>query len=634
MIWIFEGNIFFLLIMLAIMMDNLLEKGFEKTKRETSFFRMVLVFVVLLVVGFFRNLAILYSESDLLIQTLSTLYSFSFPLMLSLWLYYETSFLVMSVRKRQISLGLAFLPLFVFFMLALLGIKSNTFLRFSALGSLLSSPGEIYLLALCIFYSMANVILVIVNRVKFIHSSYRTLLVFPVLHVVATQVFIMTDYPQFLSASIVAAILMEHFVLKGLKVTFDSLTGLPNRQLFVSDLTRLFSRRETGCIVMTDIINFKAFNQKFGQHNGNLLLKEISEYLLTISTDYMAYRVNGDQFVLLLKGYSLEQANVVAKTLLDRFAAIWMLGNTSVHVDIRVSLVVIPDHAENVEDAINAVDYTLTSAKASKTKIAIFSNEMLKENQRKVVVLECLKAAIENNTLALFYQPVYSGKTSLIVSAEALLRLHDDALGDIEPSEFIPIAEENGLIENLTYWVVNKVCDLLVRMGSDYESMQSIAINLSSIHFLNPDMESSMMKIIEEKGVDPHRIGFEITETMVIDSFDRVEKAMNTFSAQGISFSLDDYGKGYSNIEYLIKLPFDTVKLDRSIINHYDTHEVLLDSLVLMLHRIGKHIVAEGVETEEQNQVLHKMGIDLMQGYLFAKPMDDKALLELLSTVQ
>lgn len=103
MIWIFEGNIFFLLIMLAIMMDNLLEKGFEKTKRETSFFRMVLVFVVLLVVGFFRNLAILYSESDLLIQTLSTLYSFSFPLMLSLWLYYETSFLVMSVRKRQIS---------------------------------------------------------------------------------------------------------------------------------------------------------------------------------------------------------------------------------------------------------------------------------------------------------------------------------------------------------------------------------------------------------------------------------------------------------------------------------------------------------------------------------------------------
>ena len=634
MIWIFEGNIFFLLIMLAIMMDNVLERAGEKNAREKSFFRMILVFISLLVIGFFRNLAILYPVSSLLIRTLSTLYAFSFPLMLFLWYHYEASLLVMSAGKRKILLAVALLPLLVFFALSLLDIVPNRFFYFDAYGSMLSSPGEIYLLVLCILYSVANVILVFFNRVKFVHSNYRMLIVFPLLHVIATLVFTLTNYPQFLAASIAAAILLEHFVLKGLKVTFDSLTGLPNRQLFVSDLTRLFSHRETGCIVMTDIINFKSFNQKFGQHKGNLVLQRIAEYLLTVSTDYMAYRVNGDQFVLLLKGYSLDQADRISNMILERFASMWLLGEIAVHVETRVALVAIPEHAKNVEDAINAVDYTLTSAKTSKAKIGVFSNEMLKDNQRKLAVLEALKNAIENKRLSLLYQPVYSGKTNLIVSAEALMRLHDDFLGDIEPSEFIPIAEENGLIENLTYWVLEQVCDLLARMGSDYQNVQSIAINLSSVHFLNPDMEFCVMKIIKGKGIDPHRLSFEITETMVIDSFERVERVMRTFSAQGIAFSLDDYGKGYSSIEYLIKLPFDTVKLDRSIIKHYDTHEVLLDSLVLMLHRIGKHIVAEGVETDKQNQVLHKMGVDLIQGFLFARPMTDEALLQLLSTAQ
>ncbi|MGE0075353.1 MAG: EAL domain-containing protein, partial [Sphaerochaetaceae bacterium] len=226
------------------------------------------------------------------------------------------------------------------------------------------------------------------------------------------------------------------------------------------------------------------------------------------------------------------------------------------------------------------------------------------------------------------YQPIFETQTLNIYSAEALARIDDPALGPISPAEFIPIAETSGLIIDLTYMILRKVCLLWKELAANPSHLSRIAINLSAINFLEPSMEKHLLGVIRENGVSPRNIKFELTESVIVESFDRVKEAMDHMAANGISFSLDDYGKGYSNLEYLVNLPFSTVKVDKSIVQACQKNYTLIESIMLMLTSMGKKIVAEGVETEQQLALLSEAGATRVQGFLFAKPMPGSDLID------
>jgi EAL domain-containing protein (putative c-di-GMP-specific phosphodiesterase class I) len=256
---------------------------------------------------------------------------------------------------------------------------------------------------------------------------------------------------------------------------------------------------------------------------------------------------------------------------------------------------------------------------------------MIKKQQRKQIVAEIVRRVAKEGTVRLHYQPIFDPVTNKIIAAEALMRIHDEILGDIRPDEFIPIAEETELIVDLTYQIIQQVCALWQEIDRIQNTLNTISINLCARNFLQPDLEKRIMEILKQNEINPTTISFELTESMIVNSFDRVKQVMDSLSEHGITFAMDDYGSGYSNIDYLINLPFTTVKLDRSVINTIEEHPVLLESIALMLTKLGKHTVAEGVETKEQLKAVELAGIHSVQGFYFSRPLPSETLLELLT---
>jgi diguanylate cyclase (GGDEF)-like protein len=628
---LFDGNALFLLFMLAILTEMLHCIKCEKNSIEIFFSRIVMIYTGTLLLLIARKIVILFLSNEPVLFFINTMYIFSFPLMLFLWLHFQIKIQGLPKNPGRIIICIALLPLAMFLAMAILNLFSKDFLYFNPDFTLAPSFGKTLLFAICFVYSLTTLILELTHHTQLVHSNFHLLSIFPFLIFLSTLVFYLTDQSQFLTAAISVTIIVTFIVIKGWANTFDRITALPHRQPFISDLTKILNHKAKGCILITDIVNFKYFNKKFGQEKGNSLLGKIGEYLKVTYSNCQVYRINGDQFAIIAKNVSLELAYTYANAIIDRFSSVWNLGNLSVPVDIRLLLVSFPDQVGTIDQAINAIDYALAIAKTKSNPITVYSHEMLQERQRNQEIEEALKRSFNNSQFYLLYQPVFSSQNGTIVSAEALVRIHDTILKELQPSEFIPIAEQSGMIEQITYWIIQQVCDVWKEMDPKQVTLQDIAINLSTLHFLAPEMKDQILEIITRNGISPSRISFEITESLVINSFEKVEKVMHCLSKKGINFSLDDYGTGYSNIEYLMELPFKTVKLDRSIIKRYDTHYVLLSSLVLMLHRIGMEIIAEGVESEQQYQVLKDIGVDKIQGFLFSKPLSKNQFLLLMA---
>ena len=230
------------------------------------------------------------------------------------------------------------------------------------------------------------------------------------------------------------------------------------------------------------------------------------------------------------------------------------------------------------------------------------------------------------------YQPVYELKTGRLVSAEALMRIEDKHLGLLQPADFIALAEQTGLIVPLCQILLAKVCRLL--KGIPEDSLEFIAVNLSAKDFDSKFIGDTLLDIIRKEGIETKRIGFEITESLVLRSYEAVESVMEQLSQQKISFALDDFGTGYSNVQALMSLPCRFVKFDRSVIQKAPANPKMLSLLAEMLHKMDKCIIAEGVETEEELALVRAMGIPRVQGFLFAKPLKDDDFLALIGKSQ
>lgn len=421
----------------------------------------------------------------------------------------------------------------------------------------------------------------------------------------------------------------------------DDLTGLYNRVAFMKYAHDIFhkdgSELNRHAIFFIDLDNFKNVNDTLGHDYGDDLLKKVSEKLSAYtSKDDILARTGGDEFLILKSKFSTNQElEAYAKHLVDIVDSPFDLDGEITRISMSVGIAIFPNNGLTISELIRNADIAMYSAKTSgKNSYKFFDSYMEDDFNRRNDLAEILSHVIERNEVYLMYQPqanVFDGK---ITGFEALMRVESELAGFISPSEFIPIAEESGIINQLGEWALFEACSFnntLIRSG--YGPLK-VSVNVSTTQ-LKDDHLIDVVKMIPEKtGMDLSYLEIEITESVLMNSFEHNLKLIKQFKELGISIALDDFGTGYSSFNYLTQIPIDTLKIDKSFIDGICSNEkdkYIADSIISLAHKMKISVVAEGVEDREQLRILQAQLCDTLQGYLFSKPLNSNDFIALLS---
>ena len=421
----------------------------------------------------------------------------------------------------------------------------------------------------------------------------------------------------------------------------DSLTGLPNRALVLDRLAELhadvLAHGHHGALLLIDLDNFKTINDGLGHHVGDHLLQAIADRLLAAAPpEAMLARLGGDEFVLLLgplEGASADvqaRAQQVATGMIARLSEPVAVGSRVLAVGASVGVAVFPAGEEGVADLLRRADIALYRAKAAgRNTVRLFLPLMQQEVGTRLTLERGLRAALEQGDMdaqfALHFQPQLTPQGELL-GAEALLRWRHPQLGDLPPAEFIPMAEESGLIHALGSWVVGAACACIRAWDCDGIPFRGrLAVNMSAWQLAQPRFAALLDAQMREAGVEPSRLTLELTESALLQDFDSALATLQQLASAGFRLALDDFGVGYSALSYLQRLPLDILKIDRSFVSELQSEVArpLAGFIIDVAHRLGIAAVAEGVETVPQRLALEQMGCDGLQGYLICRPLDN-----------
>ncbi|MDP3291204.1 MAG: EAL domain-containing protein [Sulfuricurvum sp.] len=431
---------------------------------------------------------------------------------------------------------------------------------------------------------------------------------------------------------------------------FDALTDIPNRVLMKDRLEQSLSHyRRHGSLVAVmflDLDHFKSVNDSLGHYVGDLLLIETAARLSRICRegDTVA-RLGGDEFVILLNDLgsdplvAVTRAETVAEKIHEVFSTPFDVGAAeTITTSSSIGIALVSSEVQSADDLLKFADTAMYQAKKEGRNTTRFYQDQMDQWIKKRLFLEnALRSAIKNGELELYYQPVIEISTKKIVGAEALLRWNHPELGLVMPDEIIDIAEESGLIVSIGEWVLREACTQFVHWRSENLSqshIDRIAINVSAVQFRQSDFVDKVIRIVAESGIVPSMLELELTESTVIDKIDTVIDKMNRLRHAGINISMDDFGTGYSSLAYLKRLPFSTLKIDRSFVRDImsDADDAALVETILSMASIFKFdVIAEGVETIEQFRFLENHGCQYFQGYLCSKPVQVSQFEELLT---
>ncbi|MFZ3102687.1 MAG: EAL domain-containing protein [Desulfitobacteriaceae bacterium] len=412
----------------------------------------------------------------------------------------------------------------------------------------------------------------------------------------------------------------------------DQLTGLPNRRLFEDRLFTAIARanrkKNKVALMFVDLDRLKNINDTMGHYCGDLLIKGVAERLSgSIREADTLCRWGGDEFTIILDNLNqLEEVVTVANRIIFSFQEPFLIQDTEINSTVSVGISIYPDDGKNIDDLTKHADSALYKAKEQKNSYWFFIPEMNTLLNRKMLIEQSLKSDLRlaKDNLLLHYQPQVRLITGKVVGAEALLRWNNNELGLVDPTEFIPIAEETGLIIPIGEWVLNTACKQVKQWQTEGKQTITIAVNISTVQLRSDDFVKVVQCALNESGLEPRFLHLEITESAIINEFENVIENLLTLKSMGIGISLDDFGTGYSSLSYLQKLPLDSIKIDRSFVNGFTSNEkqrLLIGIIIAMGKAFNYEVIAEGVETVEQLSVLKELNCDLIQGYFYGKPL-------------
>lgn len=404
----------------------------------------------------------------------------------------------------------------------------------------------------------------------------------------------------------------------------DILTGLYNRNKFLDDIADLtaqaqFNGTKLG-LLLIDIDNMKIINDYNGHTAGDEVLKKSAEILKRFSKNIIkAYRFGGDEFLLAIKNCSsMDSITNVCDTVFESF--------NSEQIKFSGGIAVYPDDSEEPEDLLRFTDIAMRRAKKDgKNRITNFKPEMQRVFIQKLNMQAKMSAALLNSDFYLVYQPQFDIKTGDLRGFEALMRWHDKELGDIGPAIFIPLAEETGMILEIGDWVLNTAFCTLKNWQQKYSFKGIMSINISPMQLKQPNFIENIRNLLIKYNLNPDAVEIEITEGIMIENMNEAIEKLNSLKNIGLRISLDDFGTGYSSLSYLQVLPLNTLKIDKSFITGITEKNGIqaniTNSIITMVTKMGLQTIAEGVEKNEQLQILKEFNCHIVQGFLRGKPM-------------
>jgi diguanylate cyclase (GGDEF)-like protein len=414
-------------------------------------------------------------------------------------------------------------------------------------------------------------------------------------------------------------------------VHHDTLTNLPNRLLLLDRLSRMILKakrnRSYVAVLFLDLDRFKKINETLGHDIGDQLLQAVAERLQNCvrKSDTVA-RLGGDEFAVLLDDlHDVKFVVMIGRKILQVISKPIMIQDYELYITGSIGISLFPDDSEDVDDLLRCADTALYRAKdAGKNNYQYYTTDMNARAFEFLLLESGLRKALDNNEFVLYYQPLFNLKTSRLIGMEALLRWQHPEKGMIAPGDFIPLAEETGLIEPIGEWVLRTACTQNKQWQDEGYSQVKVLVNMSARQFCKKNITELIGDILLETGLSPDYLGIEITESVIMQNVKSTITKLKQMRKMGISLSLDDFGTGYSSLSYLKLFPVDNLKIDRSFVFNITsdpTDAAIAASVILLAHSMNIEVVAEGVETEEQLEVLRRQGCDHVQGFLFSQPL-------------
>lgn len=443
-------------------------------------------------------------------------------------------------------------------------------------------------------------------------------------------------YPEILlnGAIVTMADLILYISFQSRRVELDSLTGVGNRNSFCNELTLRLASRQRFQVIVLGLQQFADINRRFGHQLGDAFLYETARQLGELFPQGRVFRVGNVEFALLLP-YPDDDGAARLQTLRDCFGRPWSLGKAQAVLSVRLADLLCDGADWTMGQALEFLEYSLDLARKGGGEPVRFQVQAARLFQRRKELVALMRQSLRDRRFRVWYQPVWDAANRAFTSAEALLRLSTPAGEPVPPSEFIPLAEESDLINDLSWLVLEEVCRLL--SGGTVSALESVSINLSMQQFLDPDLVPRLRRCLETYALSPTQLKIEITERVAAQDIGRTAAVMDQLSSMGIHFYLDDFGTGWSNLSCALDLPFQCVKLDHSLLSAYPASprsRQLIHGLVALFHELDVAVVAEGVETQAQADALGGCGVDWLQGYHLARPMPEEALVTFLNTAE
>lgn len=416
----------------------------------------------------------------------------------------------------------------------------------------------------------------------------------------------------------------------------DLLTGLPNKLALYEKGPHLLESNNTAALLFIDIDYFKYVNDTMGHEFGDRLIVKVSERLVSlVGSSGEVYLFGGDEFIVLL--YSIENRQSIismASQIVAGFKDAIEMDDSLLHVTLSVGISTYPEHGSNIMELLKRADIAMYKAKeAGKGQMIFFDQPLNDTFTERMNIEKQLYNALENNELEVFYQPQIDLTQNRVTGLEALLRWNSPVLGMVSPDKFIKIAEDSHLIIPLGAWVLRTACTFLKSLHEQGLSHLTVSVNISMLQLLQSDFNELVLDTLQTSGLAPEFLELEITESVLVESYEYVSSKLAELRAYNIKIALDDFGTGYSSLSYLTHMPISTLKIDKSFIDSIqaETHPaVLVEQIIMIGKRMNMCVIAEGVEQTVQLDYLQEQGCDKIQGYLFSRAQSAQSVKELL----